>query len=84
MSDYFLIYTTVSFIILRTELLHLFNCSANHIAAAQCIKACKHGQDNVLKWKLSLTMWKKNDLHDFECHMVVATKQGDVSIFTNF
>lgn len=42
--------------------------SASHMAATQ---AFRHGQDDPLKFKLSIRMGKKGDLSDFESDVVV-------------
>ena len=46
----------------------------------QCIQACRHGQDDLLKFKLSIRMGKKGELSDFECGMVVGARRAGLSI----
>lgn len=38
-----------------------------------CFKKNRHGQDDPLKFKLSVRMGKKGDLRNFECGMVVVS-----------
>lgn len=63
---------------------HLFNCSLTqipnqpiHMAATQCIKAHRHAQDDLLKYKPSVRMDKKGDLSVFECSMGVGVRQAE-------
>ncbi len=53
------------------------------MAAPQCIQACRHGQDDLLEFKSSITMVKKGDLSDFEHGMVVGAKQVVFQYFRN-
>lgn len=50
--------------------LHLFNSSftqiSNHPITWQQPSACRHGQDELLKFKASISMMKKGDLRDFK------------------
>lgn len=41
------------------------------MAATQCILACTHGEDDLLKFKLSKRMGKKGHFSDSECSIVV-------------
>ncbi len=50
------------------------------MAATQCIKASRCGEDNVLKFKPSIRMGKKGDLSDFERGMVVGARRAGLSI----
>lgn len=50
------------------------------MAATQCIKACRHGQEDLLKFKPSIRMGKNDDLSDFERGMVVDARQVGPSI----
>lgn len=45
--------------------------STNHMAVTPCIQARRHGQDELLKFRLANTIGKKCDLRDFECITVV-------------
>jgi len=46
------------------------------MAASQCIYACRHGQDYLLKFKLR----KNGDLSDYECGMVVSVRWAGLSV----
>ncbi len=50
------------------------------MAATQCILASRCGEDDLLKFKPSITMGKKGDLRDFECGMVVGARRAGLSI----
>ncbi len=52
------------------------------MAAAQCIYASRCGEDDLLKFKLSIRMGKKGDLSDFERGMVVGARRAGLSIST--
>lgn len=49
------------------------------MAASKYIYACRHGQDNLLKFKLSIWMEKKSDSSDFECGMVVGLSTSETA-----
>ncbi len=55
--------------------------SANHMAATQCIQACRHSQDDLLKFKPSIRMGKKDYLSDFERGMVYSSLEIHASIY---
>ncbi len=42
--------------------------------------ASRCGEEELLKFKLSIRMGKKGDLSDFECGMVVGARRADLSI----
>ena len=44
--------------------------------AAQCIWACRRGQDDLLKFRTRMRMRKKRSLSDFERTMVVGSRQA--------
>ncbi len=50
------------------------------MTATQCILASRCGEDDLLKFKLSIRMGKKGDLSDFECGMVVGARRAGLSI----
>ncbi len=50
------------------------------MAATQCILASRCGEDDLLKFKPSIRMGKKEDLSDFERVMVVGVRRADLSI----
>ncbi len=50
------------------------------MAAIQCIKASRCGEDDLLKFKPSVRMGKKGDLSDFERGMVVGARRTGLSI----
>jgi len=50
------------------------------MAAAQGISTCRHGQDDLLKFKPSIRMEKKGDFCDFERGMFVGVRQAGLSI----
>ncbi len=50
------------------------------MAAAQCISASRCGEDNLLKFKPSITTGKKGDLSDFERGMVVGSRRPGLNI----
>ena len=59
---------------------HLYNIlSANHVAVAKCIKACRHGQEVQLFFRLNVRMGKKCDLSDFDHGMIIGARQGGLS-----
>ena len=47
------------------------------MAAAQCIKACRHGQEVQLFFRPNVRMGKKSD---FDHGMIVGARQGGLSI----
>ncbi len=50
------------------------------MAAAQCIWESRCGEDDLLKFKLSVRTGKKGDLSDFERGMVVGARRAGLSI----
>ncbi len=50
------------------------------MAATQCFYTCRHGQDDVLKFKPSIRMGKKGDLSDSESGMVVGARRAGLSM----
>ncbi len=50
------------------------------MAATQCIYASRCGEDDLLKFKLSIRMGKKGDLSDFERAMFVGARRAGLSI----
>ncbi len=50
------------------------------MAAAQCIYASRCGEDDLLKFKPSIRMGKKEDFSDFERGMVVGVRRAGLSI----
>lgn len=46
----------------------------------QYIKACRRGQDNLLKLKPSIRMGNRGNLRDSERGMVVGARQASLSI----
>lgn len=45
------------------------------MAATQCMKACRHGQDELM-FDLSIRIGMKGDLRDFEWLMVVGSRRA--------
>lgn len=45
-----------------------------------CIEACRHGQENQLKFKLSVTRGKKGGLSDFKGSVVAGDRQIGLSV----
>lgn len=77
---YICIYTLTS---TSAEVLNLFvnaNISLANYMATQCIEACRHDQDNLLKFKLTIKMGKKSTLNNFECGMVVSARLVGLSV----
>lgn len=50
------------------------------MAATQYISACRHGHDDLLRFKTGIRMGKKGDASDFEHGMVVDSRQAKLSI----
>ncbi len=50
------------------------------MAAIQCIKASRCGEDDLLKFKPSVRTGKKGDLSDFEHRIVVGLRRSGLSI----
>lgn len=50
------------------------------MATTECIWACRHDQEDLLKLKLSIRMGKNGDLDDFEHGMDVVAKHADLRI----
>lgn len=49
----------------------------------QCIKAFRHGESDLLKFKLSIRLSSKGDLYDLEHRMIVGATQAGLSILGN-
>lgn len=47
---------------------------------SQCLQACRRGQDDLLKTKRSIRMWKKGNLSDFERGVIADAKQAGLRI----
>ena len=54
--------------------------SANHVAAAKCIKASRRGQEVQLFFRPNFWILKKSDLSVFDCGMIVIARQCGLSI----
>lgn len=50
------------------------------MAATQCVYACTHGQDDLLKFKPSIRMRRKSDLSDLIHGMLVDARQAGLSV----
>lgn len=50
------------------------------MAATFCIYACRHGQDNILKFKPSIRLERKGDLSEYKRGMVVCARQAALSV----
>lgn len=53
--------------------------SANQMKAIKCIPAWRHGENDLMNFKVGIRMGKKGDLSDFECDMVVGRISFDPS-----
>lgn len=73
-----LTYITSLAILLGTPVWLFVNLSltqiSNHTAAVQYTQACRHGQADLLKLKLSIRMEKKGNLSDFKITMVLGAR----------
>lgn len=50
------------------------------MAATQCISACRRGEDDLLRFKVSSRMGKEEDLGDFERDMVVGARPAGLAV----
>lgn len=50
------------------------------MAATWCIKKCRRGQNDLLKFKQGIRTEKKGDLSKFGCGMIVGARRIDLSI----
>lgn len=50
------------------------------MTATFCIYACRHGQDNILKFKPSIRLERKGDLSEYKRGMVVCARQAALSV----
>ena len=50
------------------------------MAAAKCIKACRHGLEVQLFFGTNVRTGKKCDLSDFDSGMITGARQGGLSI----
>ena len=56
---------------------------SSYVAATQCIKACRRGQDVLLKFTPSIRTGEDRWFIDFEHSMVAGARQADLSISEN-
>lgn len=49
------------------------------MAATQC-RTCRHGQDDLMKFKPSIGLGKNDDISNFECGMVDDAEQAGLGI----